>query len=110
MAEDSRVTALTTACDDLQAQLEAGDRSVRHVHYDLTELGATLASLTQHTEALAVLLQHMRELRANMGEQRKALREVRAAARALCASVTEAQENVLQLAEDAAHGTRSSRP
>ena len=101
MSDDSRLTALTTACDDLQAQLEAGDRTVRHVDEDLTDLGATLTSLTRHTAMLAQVLQHMRELRANMREQRKALREVRAAATALCASVTSTQEKMLQLGEDA---------
>ncbi|HEY6361469.1 MAG TPA: hypothetical protein VIX63_10210 [Vicinamibacterales bacterium] len=108
---DDRSIALTTACDDLQAQLEAGNRSVRLIDDDLTELGALLPSVFAQTAKLTGLLKHMGELRANMLEQRKALREVRAAAKALCAAVTTMTtlvEEQLELEEPSAPAARTA--
>jgi multidrug resistance efflux pump len=98
MGDDDRSIGLTAACDDLEAQLEAGDRSVRRIDDDLTELGARLTAVFEHTAALAGLLRHMRELRVTMREQRNALQEVRAAATVLCTAVTETRQNIDALA------------
>jgi len=90
MSEGDR-SALTTACDDLQAQIEAGDRSMRHLDHDLSQLQGTLHTAIVHAEKIVSLQGHMRELRANMREQRQALREVRRAAQSLCEAVESAR-------------------
>ena len=97
---DGERSALTTACDDLQAQLEAGDRSMRHLDQDLSSLHEALQAAFVHAEKIGDLQRHMRELRANMREQRQALGEVRRAARALCASMTRTRESVASLVDE----------
>jgi hypothetical protein len=100
MSTGDRSFPLTTACDDLQAQLEAGDRSVRHLDEDLVVLLAALTPTDPHPATLADLQRHLSDLRQNMHEQRTALREVRAAARSLCASVARARETMKALHEE----------
>jgi phage-related tail protein len=90
-------SALTTACDDLQAQLEAGDRSMRHLDYDMSQLQGILHTAMVHTEKIGNLQRHMRELRANMREQRQALREVRRAAHLLCGAAESARQAIAML-------------
>jgi septal ring factor EnvC (AmiA/AmiB activator) len=90
-------SALTTACDDLQAQLEAGDRSMRHLDYDVSQLQWILHTAMMHAEKIGNLQRHMRELRANMREQRQALREVRRAAHLLCGAAESAREAIATL-------------
>jgi predicted nucleic acid-binding Zn-ribbon protein len=111
MSEGDRSIALTTACDDLQAQLEAGDRSFRRLDNDVSCLGEALRSAANHTETIASLLRHLNELRGNMREQRSALREVRKAAAKLCTTVAEARDTMTTLADgkqalDDAHAAR----
>jgi predicted nuclease with TOPRIM domain len=100
MSEGERSIALTTACDDLQAQLEAGDRNVRHIDHDLTMLRDALRVTVVHTETLADLQRHIGDLRANLREQRFALREVRRAATTLCATVAQTREEMESLADE----------
>ena len=102
MCDGDRSAALTTACDDLQAQLEAGDRSLRHLDHDLLLLHESLQAAFVHAGKIGSLQLHMKELRANMREQRDALREVRRAARALCASLEHTRRNVASLATETA--------
>jgi hypothetical protein len=98
MTAGDRSVLLTTACDDLQAQLEAGDRSARHLDEDLVLLAATAGSTaTSNANTLAALQQHLNELRRNMREQRVALREVRAAAHAVCGSMARARDTMKAL-------------
>jgi chromosome segregation ATPase len=100
MSASDRSVLLTTACDDLQAQLEASDRSFRHIDHDLTALRETLRATVVHSDTLARLQQHLADLRGNMREQRSALREVRSAATKLCATVVQARNEMATLAED----------
>jgi hypothetical protein len=98
MTSGDRSALLTTACDDLQAQLEAGDRSARHLDEDLVLLAATAGSTaTSNANTLAALQRHLNELRRNMREQRVALREVRAAGHALCASMARTRDSMKAL-------------
>jgi predicted nucleic acid-binding Zn-ribbon protein len=99
MSEADRSFALATACQDLQAQLEAGDRSLRHVDHDLTLLREALHAAVTHTATLTDLQQHLNELRGTMREQRSALREVRRAAAKLCATIAQARETMTMLAD-----------
>jgi chromosome segregation ATPase len=107
MSEGERSIALTTACDDLQAQLEAGDRSVRHLDHDLSELRQALAKAFAQAETLGNLHRHMSELRAHMREQRQALREVRRAAYTLSCSIAQTREGIAALAEQTSELERS---
>jgi chromosome segregation ATPase len=100
MREADRAAALTTACDDLQAQLEAGDRTARHLDRDVNALTEAVQVARVHTETLADLQRHLHDLRANMREERLALSEVRKAARTLCASVARARETMTTLAQE----------
>jgi predicted nuclease with TOPRIM domain len=100
MSDSDRSIALTTACDDLQAQLEAGDRSVRHIDDDLTLLREALHTAVTQVSTLTDLQRHIADLRANMAEQRTALREVRRAATKLCATVSQAREQMETLADE----------
>jgi chromosome segregation ATPase len=100
MSDGERSIALTTACDDLQAQLEAGDRNVRHIDHDLTMLRDALRVTVVQTETLAALQRHIGDLRANMREQRFALREVRRAATTLCATIAQTREEMESLADE----------
>jgi predicted nuclease with TOPRIM domain len=100
MSEGDRAAPLTTACDDLQAQLEAGDRTFRHLTEDLGFVSAALRDAALRVETFADLQRHIQDLRGNMREQRAALREVRRAARKLCDSVTQAREQMLALADE----------
>ena len=100
MSERDRSVALTTACDDLQAQLEAGNRNMRHLDHELELLREGLHTAFVHAERLGNLERHMREMRANMRDQRDALREIRRAARLLGASVAQARESVASLAKE----------
>ncbi len=100
MGDNERSMPLIVACDDLEAQLEAGDRSVRHINDDLTTLDALLVAVLEQTSTLANLRRHMRELRANMQEQRQALREVRRAATVLCAPVLISRQHTIVLEEE----------
>ena len=93
-------SALTTACDDLQAQIEAGDRSMRHLDHDVSQLQGTLHTAMVHAEKIVSLQGHMRELRANMREQRQALREVRRAAHSLCDAVESARTALATLSAE----------
>ena len=99
-AEDrNRSTALNTACDDLQAQLEAGDRSLRHVDRDVTLLREAITTAVCQTEMMGDLSRHLHELRDNMREQRAALREVRRAANRLCTAMSETRDCMETLVE-----------
>jgi chromosome segregation ATPase len=100
MSEVDRAAALRTACDDLQAQLEAGDRTARHLDRDLNALTDAVQIARVHTETLADLQRHIGDLRANMREERAALSEVRKAARTLCASVARARETMTAFAHE----------
>ena len=100
MSNGDRAAALATACDDLQAQLEAGDRSMRHLDDDMLLLHDALQAAFAHAERIGSLRRHMRELRANMREQRQALREVRRAAQLLCESIARARDSVASLADE----------
>ena len=100
MSEGDRSIALTTACDDLQAQLEASDRSLQHLKYDLILLQDTLKTAIERADTLGGLRHHLNELRGNMREQRAALREVRQAASKLCESMTHACEEMVRLARE----------
>jgi hypothetical protein len=102
MSVGVRSEALATACDDLQAQLEAGDRSMRHLDHDVLLLDEALQAAFVHADRMGNLQLHMRELRANMREQREALREVRRAAHLLCDSVARARERLTSLVEEKA--------
>ena len=102
MGDSDHSVALTTACDDLQAQLEAGDRSLRHLDHDLALLKDVLQTAFVHAERLGNLQRHLTELRDNMREQRDALREVRRAARTVCASVAQTREGMASLANERA--------
>jgi hypothetical protein len=99
VSDSERSIALTTACDDLQAQLEAGDRSVRHIDHDLTMLRDALRVTVVQTDTLIDLQRHIADLRANMREQRSALREVRRAASKLCATVAQTRDEMESLAD-----------
>lgn len=100
MSDSERSVALTTACDDLQAQLEAGDRSLRHLDHDLTLLREALRTATSQTHSLTDLYRHLAELRGNMREQRTALREVRRAATRLCATMAQTRDRMELLTDE----------
>lgn len=100
MSDSDRSQALNTACDDLQAQLEAGDRSFRHLDHDLLLLREALRTAASHTHTLNDLYRHLAELRGNMREQRTALREVRSAAIKLSATIAQARASMELLADE----------
>jgi predicted nucleic acid-binding Zn-ribbon protein len=100
MSDSERSIALTTACDDLQAQVEAGDRSVRHIDRDLTLLRDALRATVAQTETLGALQRHIGDLQRNMREQRSALREVRREATKLCAAMAETLGRVQTLVDE----------
>jgi predicted nucleic acid-binding Zn-ribbon protein len=100
MSEGDRSFALATACDDLQAQLEAGDRSVRQLDRDIARLRDAVRAAVIQSETLSSLQRHLTDLRANMAEQRSALREVRRAARTLCETVAQARGRMTAIADE----------
>ena len=100
MSDSNRSLALTTACDDLQAQIEAGDRSFRRIDDDLTRLRDALHVTVTQAETLTHLQRHLADLRGNMREQRSALREVRRAAVKLCATIAQARVRMETLLEE----------
>ncbi len=102
MSESDRSDAITTACDDLQAQIEAGDRSMRHIDHEVELLNEAISLGLVHADRLGNLQRRMNEMRTHMLEQRTALREVRKAARTLCASVARARERTATLANEQA--------
>ena len=100
MSERDRRAALTTACDDLQAQLEAVTRSVRHLVRDVTVLSDAPDAARALTQHLAELQRHLDDLRSNVSEEWNALRGVRVAAYTLSASVDPMRGGRTTLAED----------
>ena len=100
MIDSERSIALTTACDDLQAQIEAGDRSFRHVNDDLTRLRDALDATVTQGETLDELQRHLTDLYGNMREQRSALREVRRAAIKLCATIADTRDGTEMLVDE----------
>jgi hypothetical protein len=97
--EGHRCAALATACDDLQAQFDAGERSYRHVDRDLTLLHDTLRTSVHPTDVLDDLQRHLHNLRHNMREQQSALLEVRRAAIKVCSAVSHGRQQPGTLAE-----------
>jgi hypothetical protein len=82
--------ALDTACADLQAQMEASDRTIRLLDHDIAEIDERLATSREHGNLLGEARRHLKDLRHNLDQQRIALRLVRAEMGTLRVQVPEA--------------------
>jgi hypothetical protein len=72
---DNRTVPLRTALDDLQAQLEAGDRTLARINHEVDDLDRAFDESIRQADLVGRLRRRLKELRAHLQEQRATLRE-----------------------------------